>query len=73
MPIYEYLCSNCAHKFELMRPMSESVKGSACPKCGDLAQRVVSLFCKGSDGSPSSGSASACGTCSASSCSSCPA
>lgn len=41
MPIYEYECAHCAHRFELRRSFSED--GSVtCPQCGYDAQRIFS-------------------------------
>jgi putative FmdB family regulatory protein len=72
MPIYEYSCSKCGLKFELLRAMSQSGERAPCPSCGGRAQRVLSLFSRSSEGSPASGSGSACASCSATTCSSCP-
>ncbi|MBW1713977.1 MAG: zinc ribbon domain-containing protein [Deltaproteobacteria bacterium] len=43
MPIYEYRCQNCNHKFEeLVLSGSKEVK---CPKCGqDKVRRQMSAF-----------------------------
>lgn len=41
MPIYEYECTRCAHRFELKRSFSENNPAS-CPQCGCDAQRVFS-------------------------------
>jgi len=74
MPIYEYICSRCEQKFELLKPMSQSGEGVACPNCGGKAGRVLSAFCRCSDGSLDlldSNGGSACSSCSATSCSSC--
>ncbi len=47
MPIYEYRCTKCGTKFELMRPFSEADKATVCLKCGSEAQKLVSGFaCK---------------------------
>jgi putative FmdB family regulatory protein len=35
MPIYEYLCPVCGHKFELLRRFYDSDKDVVCPHCGD--------------------------------------
>ncbi|MCC5792072.1 MAG: zinc ribbon domain-containing protein [Legionellaceae bacterium] len=42
MPIYEYQCANCSHKFEIMQKISDApVK--QCPLCfEDRAIRMVS-------------------------------
>ncbi|HEY55431.1 MAG TPA: zinc ribbon domain-containing protein [Dehalococcoidia bacterium] len=71
MPIYEYVCSNCKLKFELLKAMSQSDEGATCPSCGRSAKRVLSLFSKSSDGSPSSSGGNSCSTCASDSCSSC--
>ncbi len=41
MPIYEYRCS-CGEKFEDIHRMSESSESQHCPKCGELAPRIMS-------------------------------
>jgi putative FmdB family regulatory protein len=33
MPIYDYQCSSCGHKDEVMRKIS-AARSEACPKCG---------------------------------------
>jgi putative FmdB family regulatory protein len=74
MPIYEYICSKCEQKFELLKPMSQAGKAVTCPKCGGKAGRVLSRFCSHSDESldfMGSGGGSACSSCSSDSCSSC--
>ncbi len=42
MPIYEYKCNKCNHKFEKLESFNaESV--SKCPVCGTNARRQLSL------------------------------
>ena len=41
MPIYEYECPRCTHRFELRRTFSEDGSAS-CPQCGCDAQRIFS-------------------------------
>jgi putative FmdB family regulatory protein len=73
MPIYEYVCSDCKQKFELLKSMSQAGEGVPCPKCGGQARRVLSRFCSCSDDSLDfdSGGGSSCSSCSTDSCSSC--
>lgn len=71
MPIYEYICSGCKQKFELLKSMSQAGEGVPCPNCGGKAERVLSAFCRCSDGSLDSSGGSACSSCSATSCSTC--
>jgi len=71
MPIYEYLCPKCGLKFEALRAMSQAGEDASCPHCGGSAGRVLSRFCRSSEGSPDSGGVSACSSCTATTCSSC--
>lgn len=50
MPLYEYECGKCSHKFELRRSFSEGAS-ACCPQCNSDAQRVfapVPIVFKGS-------------------------
>ncbi len=51
MPIYEYGCPSCNHKFEELVMGGREPK--ACPKCGGKVKRQMSAFACGS--SPSGG------------------
>lgn len=53
MPIYEYRCRKCGHKFELIRRLSDSDAAAKCPRCGgENPERLISAF--GSGGSKDS-------------------
>ena len=41
MPIYEYVCESCRHRFEVQQKMSDPPL-SACAKCGAALQKVIS-------------------------------
>ena len=42
MPIYEYICENCRHKFQILIRGKES---PACPKChGQKLNKLFSTF-----------------------------
>jgi len=74
MPIYEYICSKCQSKFELLRPMSQASEGVHCPYCHSQAERVLShfaCFSKDKSGLTSSVGGSPCSSCRAVSCDSC--
>jgi putative FmdB family regulatory protein len=50
MPLYDYECEECSHRFELRRSFSEGASAK-CPKCHSEAQRVfapVPIVFKGS-------------------------
>jgi putative FmdB family regulatory protein len=47
MPIYEYICINCSHQFDLRLPFSEAEREITCPRCSGKAQKLFSSFgCK---------------------------
>ena len=57
MPLYEYHCSICNHRFDKLQPMSAA--GADCPRCEQPAKRAISVFAAisagagyGSDSSP---------------------
>jgi putative FmdB family regulatory protein len=68
MPIYEFYCSDCSSKFEVLRPRSEADDPSICKHCqGTHTSRVVSLFAAHSDGRALAGSGGGCAGCAPSS------
>ena len=74
MPIYEYICSDCELKFELLRPLSQASEEASCPRCHKTAERKLSKFACFSTGkigltSPIGGNS--CSSCGATSCGSC--
>ncbi|MEA1959509.1 MAG: zinc ribbon domain-containing protein [Chloroflexota bacterium] len=77
MPIYEYKCSECNHKFERRCSFSESDNAVACPNCQSPAKKQVSIFAAVSRGPgggtmPIAGAGGGCGpSCPATSCGTC--
>lgn len=64
MPLYEYRCEECDHRFEILQRMGEDGTGLDCPSCG--FERVTKQFstfaAAGGDGATSLGmSAGGCG------------
>nr|MBI3611884.1 zinc ribbon domain-containing protein [Nitrospirota bacterium] len=41
MPIYEYVCQGCEHRFEVKQKMSDPPV-SGCPRCGQPVTKVIS-------------------------------
>jgi putative FmdB family regulatory protein len=59
MPLYEYHCSACGSRFEVLQRMGETAEGLACPECGrPKPEREVSTFA--SSGTSSGGASSSC-------------
>ena len=48
MPLYEYLCPTCEHKFDKLQPMSAD--GADCPNCEQPAKRAISVFARAGRG-----------------------
>jgi putative FmdB family regulatory protein len=41
MPLYEYLCDACGHRFERIQKFSDPPV-DACPTCGGVVQKLIS-------------------------------
>ena len=41
MPLYEYECDNCGHRFEVIQKFSDDPL-TACPKCSGSVRKLVS-------------------------------
>ena len=41
MPLYEYQCESCEHRFEVIQKFSDPPVGT-CPKCGGVVRRLLS-------------------------------
>lgn len=67
MPVYEYYCSRCSTKFELLRSMSRSDEPARCPNGHREATRTLSVFAAiggnatGADGPATMPSGGGCG------------
>ncbi len=45
MPMYEYQCQSCEHKFELMQSINARPEDTSCPKCHEMkSHRLMSSF-----------------------------
>ncbi len=75
MPIYEYACGKCQHRFEQRRSMGRADDPTTCPRCeSDDIQRLMSkvvCFSKGEGGQVASVGGGGCASCSSGSCASC--
>ncbi|MEW6546707.1 MAG: zinc ribbon domain-containing protein [Bacillota bacterium] len=72
VPIYEFKCSACGHKFETLCRVGETEGGLECPRCGAKSlTRLVSAFRVGGGSGGGNGSGSGCSGCSSRSCSTC--
>ena len=62
MPIYEYACAECAHRFEILQRIGDSADGLKCPKCeAERLEKQFSTFASCSDGKSISPASGACG------------
>ena len=45
MPMYEYLCEGCDHRFEIMQSLSAKADETVCPRCQTMkSRRLMSSF-----------------------------
>lgn len=63
MPLYEYICRECGHAFEVLQRMGERGDDLRCPQCGRVgADRQLSTFAgRASQGGVGGGAARASG------------
>ncbi|MGB7062532.1 MAG: zinc ribbon domain-containing protein [Candidatus Zixiibacteriota bacterium] len=62
MPIYEYKCRKCGHRFDVLQKMGEDGKELKCPKCGvDNPTKVFSTFASAGSSAKSSSNCSSTG------------
>lgn len=53
MPIYEYECTKCGQKFELLRNIADRDAVLKCPECNDEnPRRLCSMFGRVMDARP---------------------
>lgn len=72
MPLYEYVCKDCGHHFDVLRSMKDADKPIMCKSCQSTqTTRALSLFYAASEGRSVTSSGGGCGGCSGGSCSSC--
>ncbi len=54
MPIFEYRCSDCNSKFEILHKSSSSTEEVVCPKCNSQKnKKLLSTFSASMNGSSS--------------------
>ena len=62
MPLYEYACTDCGHRFEILQRLGEDAAGLKCPRCeAENLEKQFSTFASSSDGKSASVPAGACG------------
>ena len=71
MPLYEYACTACDHRFEILQRLGEGADGLDCPACGahELEKQLSTFAANATDGGGSASlgagagrGAPACGT-----------
>jgi putative FmdB family regulatory protein len=61
MPLFEYECSGCHHKFEVLIRGSEK---ASCPKCGSAdIEKCLSVFAVSTKSPAPAAASSACAAC----------
>jgi len=45
MPLYEYRCASCDHRFEVLQRLGDDATGLECPRCGaERVEKQLSTF-----------------------------
>jgi putative FmdB family regulatory protein len=61
MPIFEYTCGNCGHRFEKLILSAKRAKELRCPECDSQeVDKAISLFGTASRGASRAASAANC-------------
>ncbi|AEF95144.1 regulatory protein, FmdB family [Desulfotomaculum nigrificans CO-1-SRB] len=72
MPIYEFRCTKCGHKFAKLSPLGETGANLNCPSCQAPApRRVMSGFVANNPDSLYGSRGDSCTGCTAKNCSAC--
>lgn len=63
MPLYEYICQDCHHRFEILQRIGEGADGLSCPECGEaqLAKQFSTFASSSSESATTSGACAATG------------
>lgn len=66
MPLYEYRCRECGHRFEILQRLGQGADGLECLRCGapGVEKQFSTFAASGGDssrGSSSHGAAGGCG------------
>lgn len=61
MPLYEYRCRSCGHRFEILQRLGAGAEEAPCPHCGaELPEKQLSTFATTSTGSAAAEMAPSC-------------
>ncbi|MDO7787972.1 FmdB family zinc ribbon protein [Desulforamulus aquiferis] len=72
MPIYEFRCAKCDHRFQKLCQMGENGSNLVCPSCQSPGPtRVMSGFTLNNPGSLRGSRGDSCSGCTSSNCSAC--
>lgn len=63
MPLYEYRCARCAHRFEVLQRLGDDAHGIVCPRCGEatVARQLSTFAARGGGASGERGADGGCG------------
>ncbi|MFP3940631.1 MAG: FmdB family zinc ribbon protein [Acidobacteriota bacterium] len=51
MPLYEYQCPDCGHRFEVLQRIGAGAEGVTCPRCERAApEKKLSTFASAGSG-----------------------
>ncbi|MDH3525487.1 MAG: zinc ribbon domain-containing protein [Acidobacteriota bacterium] len=63
MPLYEYECSACGRRFEVLQSLGSGSKGLTCPHCrGTALEKMLSTFAAAGQDRAAAGGEGGCGS-----------
>ncbi len=64
MPLYEYRCDDCDHRFEVLQRLEAGAEELLCPECGaESLEKLFSTFAASAESSAGAAMAPAGGCC----------
>ena len=61
MPLYEYRCAGCGHRFEVLQRVGQGSSGVLCPECGrDGVEKEYSTFAGSVQGGTAAAASAGC-------------
>ena len=63
MPLYEYRCEACDHRFEVLQRVGDDAEGVTCPRCDEphVARQLSTFAARGGSAGGAAGAAAGCG------------
>lgn len=63
MPLYEYRCEACGHRFEVLQRVGDDAEGITCPRCAEsrVARQLSTFAARGASAGGDAFAGAGCG------------